>query len=248
MTQRNLVTPRVFNRNESRRITEAKVCSVPQPEFTKSWHPYSHAAVIEATAMAVKQHNLKVDEKTYSLGKHGANMFGLWTVGKTNGKSNAIAFRNSMDKSLSIGYSSFLTVIVCTNQITHAKWFVLRKHTSGLTVAQLSNLAVDAIGDVVKDFNVLDNWHEGLKEYKLEKRRMEQLTVRAMREGILAPTKFREFDGLLFGDKDQEPTYDKSLHGFHGALTQVIRDHNLHTVNYENQRITDLVNKIKEGH
>lgn len=247
MTQRNSVTP-VFNRVESRRITEAKVCSIPQPEFTKSWHPHSHAAVIEATAIAVKKFDLKVDEKTYSLSKGGANMFGLWTVGKTNGKSNAIAFRNSMDKSLSIGYSSFLTVIVCTNQITHAKWFVLRKHTSGLTVAQLSDLAVDAIGDVVKDFNVLDNWHEGLKEYKLEKRRMEQLTVRAMREGILAPTKFHEFDGLLLGAEEQEPAYEKSLYGFHGALTEIIRDNNLHVINEQNQRITNFVNKIKEGH
>ncbi len=247
MTRRNTVTPR-FNRDESRRISEEKLCSIPQPEFTKSWHPHSHAAVIEATTTAVKQFDLKVDEKTYSLARQGSNMFGLWTVGKRNGKMNAIAFRNSMNKSLSIGYSSFLTVVVCTNQITNDNWFVLRKHTSGLTVAQLSELAVDAIGKVVQDFDVLDGWHEGLKEYKLEKRRMEQLTVRAMREGVLAPKKFHEFDDLLQETSDQEAVYDKTLYGFHGALTQVIRDNSLHWINNQNQKITDFVNKVKEGH
>lgn len=247
MTERNLEVQR-FNRGEARRLTEESIIAIPQPDFTKSWHPHSHGAVIEATATAVKQFNLTVSEKTYSVARQGSNMMGLWAVGKRNGKVNAIAFRNSMNKSLSIGYASFLTVIVCTNQITNDSWFVLRKHTSGLTVAELSNLAVDAIGKVVEDFDILDDWHEGLKEYKLEKRRMEQLTVRAMREGVLAPKKFHEFDDLLQDTSDQEAVYDRTLYGFHGALTQVIRDNSLHWINNQNQKITSFVNKVKEGH
>jgi len=229
-----------------RRTTDEKlVRSVPEPEFTSSWHPYSHAKVLDATALAVEKSNLKVEKKIYSLSAGGDKMFGLWEVGKRDGKTNCIGFRNSINKQLSIGYLSILTVIVCTNQITNANWFILRKHTSGLTVVELGELAYEAISQVVQDFDVTDKWHESLKEVKIEKRRMEQLTIKAMRQDILAPSKFKEFDQLLFGTEEVEPIYEPSLYGFHGALTQLIREHPLGTNTLENQRITAFVDKVK---
>ena len=176
-------------------------------------------------------------------------MFGLWEVGdEVNGKKNCVGFRNSMNKMISVGYTSVLTVLTCINQITHANWFVVRKHTSGLTVAELSELAIDAIERVVQDFGVTNAWHEELKKFKLEKRRIEQLTVHAMREEVMAPSKFKYFDELMFGSKDKEPTYDQTLYGFHGALTQLIRDTNFHVNVDMNRKITGFTNRIKKGH
>lgn len=240
--QRSLIS---LTAAESRRVTEELVRSIPEPEFTPTWHPHSHAKVIDATAMAVKKLGLEVGEKTYSLWHGGAGMHGLWEVGRRNGKMNCVGFRNSMDMSVSVGYLSILTIVVCTNQITNANWFILRKHTSGLTIAELGELAFEAISQVVKDFDVTDQWHEGLKEFKLEKRRIEQLTVRAMREDVLVPSKFKEFDKLLFGTKEEKPIYDQTLYGFHGALTQLIRDHNLGVNTLENKRITAFVDSAK---
>ena len=136
-------------------------------------------------------------------------------------------------------------MIVCTNQITNANWFILRKHTSGLTVVELSKLAYEAISQVVQDFDTTDRWHESLKEVEIEKRRMEQLTIKAMRQDILAPSKFKEFDQLLFGTEEVDPIYEQSLYGFHGALTQLIREHSLGTNTLENQRITAFVDKMR---
>jgi len=241
MTRENL-----FRRNEVRRIDEDLVRSVPQPEFTPTWKPYSHAQVIDATAIAVEKNGLTVRKKTYSLDVSGANMFGLWEVGKRNGKMNCIGFRNSVNKQLSIGYTSVLTIVVCTNQITHANWFLLRRHTAMLTVASLSKLAQGAVDRVVQDFNVTDRWHEDLKNYEIKRRKAELLTVRAMREEVLSPSKFLEFDALLFGAENKKPVYDLNLHGFHGALTQLIRDNNLHVLAIKNKQITNFINDVKQ--
>lgn len=231
--------------SELRRTTEEIVRSVPEPEFTPTWHPHSHAKVIDATAVAVEKLGLKVGKKIYSLYNGGRGMHGMWEVGQRDGKMNCVGFRNSIDMTASVGYLSILTVIVCTNQITNAKWFILRKHTSGLTTAELGELAYGAISQVVKDFDTTDRWHEELKEHKLEKRRMESLTIKAMREGVLVPSRFKEFDKLLFGAEEQKPVYEKSLYGFHGALTELIRDHSLGTNTWENKQITEFIDSVK---
>jgi len=239
---------RTINATEGRRCTEAMVRSVPEPKFTETWHPHGHGKVIDATAIAVKSLGLKVKEKNYSLMGGGAKMFGLWQVEEKDGKHNCIGFRNSMDKSMSIGYISILTVIVCTNQITHGNYFQLRRHTSGLDVDQLGVLAADAISKVAADFSVTNAWHEGLKKVKLNHERLERLTIQAMRIGVLLPTKFNEFDTLLFGSKDESPTYGQTLYGFHGALTQMIREQSYGKNVWVNQKITTFVNEIRTSH
>jgi len=239
---------RIINAADGRRCTEALVRSVPEPDFTETWHPHGHGKVIDATALAVKNLGLEVKEKRYSLAGGGSKMFGLWQVEEKDGKHNCIGFRNSMDKSMSIGYISILTVIVCTNQITHGNYFQLRRHTSGLDVDQLALLATDAIGKVATDFNTTNAWHEGLKEVKLQYERIERLTIQAMRIGVLLPTKFNEFDTLLFGNKDESPSYDQTLYGFHGALTQVIREQSYGKNVWINQKITSFVDEIRRSH
>jgi len=240
-----MTVTRMINAAEGRRCTEKLVRSVAEPEFTETWHPHSHGKVIDATALAVQSLGLEIKEKSYSLAAGGLKMFGLWQVEKQDGKFNCLGFRNSMDKSMSIGYISMLTVIVCTNQITHGNYFQLRRHTSGLDVKQLGDLAAEAIGKVAADFKTTNAWHESLREVKLEHRRAEQLTVQAMRVGVLPPTKFAEFDILLFGDKETEPVYEQTLYGFHGALTQIIRDHSYGRNVIINQEITAFVNEIR---
>jgi len=231
-----------------RRCAETLVRAIPEPEFTETWHPHSHGKVIDATALAVESLGIKVKEKNYSLIGGGLKMFGLWQVEEKDGKYNCIGFRNSMDKSMSIGFISILTVIVCTNQITHGNYFQLRRHTSKLDVDQLSLLAANAISKVAADFSVTNAWHEDLKEVELNHERLERLTIQAMRIGVLLPTKFNEFDTLLFGSKDESPSYGQTLYGFHGALTQIIREQSYGKNVWMNQRITTFVNEIRTSH
>ena len=235
-----------ISREEARRTHEAMIRAIPEPAFTPTWHPHSHAKVLDATAEACDKLGLKVGKKTYSLSSGGDRMHFLWEVDEAIGKKFCIGGRNSLDKMLSVAYTSVLTILVCTNQITHANWFQVRRHTAGLTVAQLGDVAMIAIQRVVDDFRVTDAWHEGLKSYALEQNVIEQLTVKAMRVGILPPSKFPQFDELLFGSADIEPVYESNLYGVHGALTQLIRNHNLETIAYENKQITAFIDAARK--
>jgi hypothetical protein len=235
---------RMFTRAEVKRVDEELVCSIPEPEFTKTWRPYSHKKVIQAVALAFKKLGLKVKDKVYSLTSDGGNMFGLWSVGKRDGMIECVGFRNSIVKKLSIGFCWFFTNMICTNQLTPGKFFLLRKHTATLTVEELGELATTAVEQVVQQFDDFDKWLKELKNVKLADKVAESLTIQAMRAGVLAPKRFKEFDQLLFGNGG-EPTYEKTLFGFHGTLTQLIREHNLNNNVEENQRITRFINEAK---
>jgi len=230
---------------ERRRADEALVRGIPQPKFTDTWHPFSHATILDAVGNATEKLGLKVARRSYSLDKTGANMFGIWEVGKRDGKIACIGFRNSVNKKLTVGFCGMFTVIFCTNQISQGKFFQLRMHTAQLTVDQLTGLAEAAVSKVMVQLDQLNEWHEGLRDFRLSSLTAERLVIKAMREDVLAPRRFTEFDKIFFGGGDAKPVYDTTLYGFHGALTQIIREHSLHVINIENARITHFVEETK---
>ena len=230
---------------ERRRTDEQMVRSVPQPKFTDTWRPFSHATILDVVGNATSKLGLEIGRKSYSLDKTGANMFGLWEVGKRDGKIACVGFRNSVNKKLTVGFCGMFTVIFCTNQISQGKFFQLRMHTAQLTIDELNGLAEIAVGKVMIQLDELNTWHEDLRNYKLTSLTAERLVIKAMREEVLAPRRFTEFDKIFFGGGDAKPVYDTNLYGFHGALTQIIREHSLHIINEENVRITKFVEETK---
>ena len=60
--------------------SESEVIAVPQPEFTDTWKPFSHKAVIDVVANTLEEKGIGVIDKTYSLTQNGKNVFppGPW--------------------------------------------------------------------------------------------------------------------------------------------------------------------------
>jgi len=238
------LTPQV-----SRRVTEEVIRSIEQPEFTKTWHPHSHNTVLDAAYFACEQLKLEVEERQYSLSRNGGSLFGLWTLkiaGAAVGKHYCLGFRTSIIKEYAVGFCAMLTVIKCTNQVTPGRFFELRRHTSTLSLDAIKGLAVEAAGQAVERFSAVNTWHEGLKEKTLTKQEANDLTIRAMQQKILAPSKFSQFDKLFLSSRTPYggERGGETLYGFHGALTELIRDHNFMTNVYENQQITKFVNSV----
>jgi hypothetical protein len=186
---------------------------------------------------------LEIEKKTYSVSQDGNNVTALLQLNKKqDGKICCLGWRNSLDMKWSVGFFDVLTVTFCTNQITRGSIILLRKHTSGLSVEQLSILANNAVSKVVSRFDSLNVWHESLRSVALGQPSAERLTIQAMREEVLQPNKFKEFDSLLFGES---ASYDMNLYGFHGALTQLIRERHLRAVLEDNTRISGFVDRAK---
>jgi len=233
----------LFTRSEAKNIDEEKIMRIPSPEFTKSWRPYSHDDVRKATLIALTKLGIEVEKKTYSVSLDGANVMALWQLNiKKDSKIAALGWRNSLSMRWSIGYCSIFTVIFCTNQISNGDFFVLRKHTGGLTTEELGEMAFNAVSRTVNQFDSLHNWHEDLKNFSLSPHIAESLTTQALRDGALLPSNFKDFDSLLFSPS---PSYPLTLYGFHGALTQVIRDGHLRNIIDMNANITKFINQVK---
>ena len=85
-------------------VSEEKLRAVPEPEFTDTWHPLSHAKVIDVIESVVSEYDLKVARKRYAAAQDGQVMFGVWTiegeqVRMIHGERlhPAIMFRNSVN-------------------------------------------------------------------------------------------------------------------------------------------------------
>jgi len=225
-----------------RRVSEEVVRSIEQPDFTKSWHPYSHRIVLDVLEAAVEQEDLIVGEKKYSLSGNGSNMFGVWNILniKTEEVRLVIGFRNSVSKQLSWAIGGGLDVFVCENLIFRAKFTEFRRHTASFSDEAMIVMARRIIRRVVqRDFTELVNWQNDLKQYPLTEAQSSVLMMRALKEDTVPTQKLYQLIHLY----EKSERYTQTLHGFHGAFTEIAKEDSFFTNEWRNQRIAKLIDK-----
>jgi len=210
------------------KATELEVLSVPEPEWTKSWHPVSHARCFHVLKETAQTFDLTIRKKDYSLSKDGAKLFGSWVVGEENEIAQAIVFRNSLDKTMSFGIVVGTHAFVCDNLAFSGDFVEFRKHTSGMDDKELQRVVSNGFDIILPKMERFQQWHEALHEVKLIPSKMKELCYNAVIEGVIKKTKIQDFNRLLFGNDETEAIYNsRELFGFHGANTQILRDSNM---------------------
>ena len=219
-----------------RSATESVVRMVPEPEFTKSWHPVSHGKVIDSLELAVKNYGLDIVKRQYSLHNKGMNMFGTWHLSSTfNGGGWMVGLRNSMNKSFAIGICAGTNVFVCSNMMFSGKFIEVRRHTSGVDLEELRRLSFIAIDGIIEELQELETWHTGLRNYPMNEEAFKLTTFDAMKEGAIPPSRFLEF---MKCHEEEVKLNDRSLYTFHGGVTRLIRDNSLFSItNYSKKLI-----------
>jgi hypothetical protein len=145
-------------------------------------------------------------------------MFGVWEFGCEDSELNfALGFRNSIDKHFAVGLCAGERVFVCDNLVFEGDFVIFRKHSGLFSMEELMLIAGEALGEVMGRFENLRDWHNSLKRGPLSSQEAALLTMAAMRKGLLSPSYFPRFQDLYFG------SYSPSLHGWHGALTEVFK-------------------------
>ena len=112
-----------------------EACRVPLPEPTSSYRPVSNHDLIGLIRSKIDQMlDSEIASESYGLGQKDQQLFGVITLRgrddrpKENGLS--IGFRNSYNKSLSVGIASGARVFVCDNLcFSGSSMVVMRKHT-----------------------------------------------------------------------------------------------------------------------
>jgi len=222
------------------RVSEAVIRSAPEPEFTETWRPYSHGAVLDCLAAATKEMKFDVVRKDYSITKSLTRMFGVWEIGNKSDDELgfAIGFRNSIDKHFAVGLCAGERVYVCDNLIFDSEFVLFRKHTGQLERDELQLIAIEAMKTVTNRFELLRNWHSKLKKIGLEHKEAALLTIAAMRKELIPPSNYPKFHELYFG---KETKYTPTLHGWHGAVTELYKDQSLLTVQYKNAELNKFI-------
>lgn len=224
---------------DTRRVTEAVVRAEPRPAFTSTWHPFSNAEVLDVLGGACKKMNLQVIDRQYSI-RPGAKMFGLWELKQgTTDLNFCLGVRNSINKSMAVGLCAGEHVFICDNLVFSGDFVLFRKHTGRLSSGELEMMAVEAVEMVVGQFKALAGWHDGLREIKLNSWQASMLLVAAMRKEIVPPSRFRQWNDLYFGAGTK---YTPTMHGWHGATTELMKDLSLLSVHGRNVELNDFIN------
>jgi hypothetical protein len=176
-------------------------------------------------------------------------MFGAWDIAQRGNEDMtwAVGIRNAMDKSMCIGLMAGTRVFVCDNLAFSSDGVVIkRKHTGRLTTAELVFLMDGAIIKLQGYLGEFQEWHEDLHNYELNKYVLREMIFAAMHDRVLPPSKFAAFCELVYeGKEGEDPTYEPTLYGFHGANTELHKNLSLVGAYERNRALNGLIQWAK---
>ena len=178
-------------------VDRQTVALVQTPERTESWKPVPHIEVIEAVSQVVKAHDWTITEEQFGLAREGQKLFGVMKINKSSSSdwTRCIGLRNSHDKSFSVGLSAGISVMVCSNMAFGGTTVIKRRHTSGIELAELVDVAVS---ELENEFLILETVCEDLKVQYLKNddearsRIVRAAEIGAINSSDIVPV-FREF-------------------------------------------------------
>lgn len=219
-------------------VSRDQVINIQTPPFTETWHPIAHSDILTSLETAIHENGngLSVTKEDYSLSTNGANMFGVWHLNqRINGMASTIGIRNSIDKSFALGICSGTNVFVCDNLAFSGEFIEFKRHTKGLTIESLQAIFHSAIPQIVEDVTMFNAWHLRLKEIELSFEDFKVLTYESFIAGVTPPSKFMEFTAAYRSE------HDRTLFGFHGAVTRLLRNKPLQAVSMRSAKAKALI-------
>ena len=127
--------------------SEMDVRMVPVPATTRTYTPMPHGDLIDLLEVQVGHHlpQYQVADKQFGLAREGQQLFGLMTLEQSYRQAEehlslredrldiSIGFRNSYDKSMSVGVVGGAKVFVCDNMMMHADAVkIMKRHTKNV--------------------------------------------------------------------------------------------------------------------
>jgi hypothetical protein len=143
---------------------------IPIPQETDSYIPVSHYHLADKI-LSVSQ-DLLTDfmliGESYAVARQGQQLFALLKFKRENAEIGlSVAFRNSYDRSMSVGLAIGASVFICDNLALHGEIAVMKKHTKGVWNA-LEDLAITTLYKAQHNFEKVVADAERLKGIPLD--------------------------------------------------------------------------------
>ena len=150
-------------------VSRRELDLIPVPEATDSYVPVSHYH------LADKLLNISTDilrdyvlvGENYALARQGSQLFALLQFQKEEGEMGlSVAFRNSYDRSMSLGIAIGASVFVCDNLALYGDIVAMRKHTKNVW-NELEDLSISTLYKAGKRFEEIQADAQLLKKQKV---------------------------------------------------------------------------------
>jgi hypothetical protein len=159
------------------------------PKETDTYKPVSHFGLTQRVEMIAQDMltGFHLDRESFGLARDGAQMFALLTFKNGNQEMGlSIGYRNSYDKSMSIGIACGSSVFVCDNLALRGDIEISRKHT-GEVWKELEDRLLAVCYRAGKTFDEIVDHSEKMKAITYENRSAFQTMGVLYGEGIISP-------------------------------------------------------------
>ncbi len=234
---------------KANRVTEAEVLAVPEPTFTPTWHPVSHAKIVNAVQTVCEDRGIGIINQEYSMNQSGTKLFASYglDIGGNEGSHYMLGFRNAIDMSFAIGFAAGTLITVCSNMMISGDLLVFRKHTSALNESLLLKLSDDALGGAITKMDALYRWHQSLKEYYVPMDDFKKMTFDMINAGVFSGSQFSNYMNCVDAERkisNYGTVLDgaRSLYVVHGGVTRLLRNANLLRLSDATAKLETVVN------
>ncbi len=197
---------------------------VKVPEETESYVPVPHYHL--ADKLLTVSQDLLTDftlvGENYALARQGQQLFALLKFQKDDSEIGlSVAFRNSYDRSMSVGLAIGASVFICDNLALHGEIAVMKKHTKGVWNA-LEDLAITSLYKAGRNWEKVLTDAERLKGIPTSDREAFQLLGLLYGNDIVSPRQLP-----VVRDEWLRPTHEefqeRNRWSFFNAVTEALK-------------------------
>lgn len=112
-------------------VTRDQLEVIEAPPATSTWFPIKHGVVVDTVQESLIQGGFSVRNAKYAVSRNDSRLFATMDLETplVSGITLAVGIRNSIDKSLPLGFCAGSHVFVCDNLCFRSELLVTRKHT-----------------------------------------------------------------------------------------------------------------------
>lgn len=197
---------------------------IPMPEESDTYKPVSHYELANKL-LTISQVILKdymIVGEHYGLARQGNQMFAYFKFQKEQSDmALSLAFRNSYDRSMSIGLAVGANVFVCDNLALQGEIVVMKKHTKNVWLA-LENSCIQTLYKSQECFVKIVEDSEAMKERSLDDSEAFKIMGLLYGRNIISPRQLTVVKGEWLKPSHEE-FRPRNLWSLYNACTEALK-------------------------